>query len=400
MKEINKRNNETQLQFAKRIVNGKLVDKTIDLSFEEISEPVFGKKLSNTEARKRCYGARRIFELMEEENYSNLKDTSNETILKEIEEKLLELEEKTVLYSDQRREYKALVRKNSRKEQLEKEILGQIIKLEENKPIKVDICRYVTNSDSELCVLMSDWHFGLECDNHWNTFNTNIFRLRLEKFTHEIIKIRNIHGSKVLHLFALGDLINGLIHVTTRISNSEDVAEQIMHVTEHIAEMIEYLSPYFERIEFYNVNGNHERITANKSDNVDEESFSYIIPWYLKARFRNFKKVNINYNTYDKGIIVAKVFDYYIFGVHGDKDTPIKSVGNLSNMLKIFPNMIFMGHYHSGFEKNEKGTDIVVNGSLSGVDSYAKEKRLYSQPMQKVVVADKKGKLCTYDVKF
>ena len=61
---------------------------------------------------------------------------------------------------------------------------------------------------------------------------------------------------------------------------------------------------------------------------------------------------------------------------------------------------MLMGHYHSNFEKNESGIDIIVNGSLSGVDSYAKERRLVSQPMQKIMVINQLGRECTYNVEL
>ena len=59
-----------------------------------------------------------------------------------------------------------------------------------------------------------------------------------------------------------------------------------------------------------------------------------------------------------------------------------------------------MGHFHSNFEKNERGIDIIVNGTLSGVDAYAKEKRLVSQPMQKIMIINEKGRECTYNVEL
>lgn len=63
---IERRQNENELDFIKRIVNGKLVDKTIDTNYEELSELLFGEGncYNSSEVRKRMYGMKRIFELM------------------------------------------------------------------------------------------------------------------------------------------------------------------------------------------------------------------------------------------------------------------------------------------------------------------------------------------------
>lgn len=49
----------------RKIVNGKLIDKTVTDSHVEIYKKVFGKKLSSSEARKRLYGLRDYFEKTE-----------------------------------------------------------------------------------------------------------------------------------------------------------------------------------------------------------------------------------------------------------------------------------------------------------------------------------------------
>ena len=52
---LDKLSNETNLQYIKRIVEGKLVDKTIDDDFVELYMLLLGKEISSTEARKRFY---------------------------------------------------------------------------------------------------------------------------------------------------------------------------------------------------------------------------------------------------------------------------------------------------------------------------------------------------------
>ena len=47
------------------IIMGKLVNKTEDRDYAELSEEVFGKKLNSDECRKRMYGAKAIIDTLE-----------------------------------------------------------------------------------------------------------------------------------------------------------------------------------------------------------------------------------------------------------------------------------------------------------------------------------------------
>ena len=71
---IERYDGESQFDFMKRIVIGKLVDHTILESYEEISEPLFGAGncFNESEVRKRCYGILAIIKAMED-SPSNVK---------------------------------------------------------------------------------------------------------------------------------------------------------------------------------------------------------------------------------------------------------------------------------------------------------------------------------------
>ena len=51
----------------KNIIEGKLVSKTDDRDYSELSEEVFGKKLASDECRKRMYGAKAIIDIIEKD---------------------------------------------------------------------------------------------------------------------------------------------------------------------------------------------------------------------------------------------------------------------------------------------------------------------------------------------
>ena len=58
--------NESQLDYHKRLVYGKLVDKTLaDMDYTELAELVYGQPYSSDVARRMLYGSRRTLELMD-----------------------------------------------------------------------------------------------------------------------------------------------------------------------------------------------------------------------------------------------------------------------------------------------------------------------------------------------
>lgn len=60
---------ESNFESIKHLVYGKLIDKTIDTPYEDLSELLFGEGncFNESEVRKRMYGMKRLFEVMEQE---------------------------------------------------------------------------------------------------------------------------------------------------------------------------------------------------------------------------------------------------------------------------------------------------------------------------------------------
>jgi predicted phosphodiesterase len=79
--EIKRRESETQLDYVKRIVEGKLVNKSIKVNWEDLSEHLFGEGncYNESEVRKRCYGMKHLLEIMDKENNENENNVSKNT---------------------------------------------------------------------------------------------------------------------------------------------------------------------------------------------------------------------------------------------------------------------------------------------------------------------------------
>ena len=390
---LNKRKNETILEYKKRLIYGKLIDKTIDYDYSTLSEYVFGRKLSEDVCRRMMYGAKEILLEMDKETKENISD---DKLLKELEDKILEFEKEKIKFQDQKREYRNYLRADARFEHI-RDTLFEIVSEGKYEPFEI---KHIKDRESEMVICCSDWHIGLEEDNYWNKVNIDIMKERVEEFTNRAIQLIYRHNVDTVRVELLGDLINGLIHVTTRISNEEDVVSQVKIVSELIANMLYNIAQNVNCVKVYSATSNHGRCVANAKDSLDVENFELLIPWYLEAKLSDINNIKFEDNYYDEGIIVYNVFNETIFAVHGHQDKVDKVVGDLSQMLKIFPTEIHMGHYHSYYEKTEHDISVIVNGTLSGVDKYAKGIRKTNRPSQNIMIYTKEGRECTYQIKF
>jgi len=197
-----------------------------------------------------------------------------------------------------------------------------------------------------------------------------------------------------LHVAQLGDIVSGIIHVSTRVQSNEDIIQQVKYVSETLSEIIAELASEFENIEFYNIIGNHGR-TGQKSEVGLKENFEYITPWYLETRLRDFDNVNIISD--DDGYIASNIFNKKVVYVHGNFDRLDHAVKRLPQILGIIPDYIFGGHVHHNYEKEYGVTTVITNSSLVGVDDYAMQNRFNSKPSHKFMIFDEKeGLECTY----
>jgi predicted phosphodiesterase len=319
--------------------------------------------------------------------------------LQEIEEKTLQFQKERFKYQDQKREYTNTVRQQARFEHLKDEIHKAIKDLNKYKPLEFKENKNKSSTLSKQAIaLFSDWHFGADFSNSLNTFNPTVFKQRVEKLVSKIITYAQKNEVSIINLAILGDMVSGLIHVSTRVQASEDVIRQIQIVSETLAEVIAKLADQFNEVRVVNVIGNHSRTIANKTESVLKENFENLIPWYLQSRLKDFANVTIINNA--DGYVVDEIDGEKIVYVHGDLDYVSSTAKTLPQMLGIVPKYIFAGHIHHNTVKEHGRTTVITNGSLVGVDDYALSKRFYAEPMQKLLVLDGSDIECSYDIKL
>lgn len=388
---------ETDDQYFYRICNMK---DSLGFTWPQMAK-IFNDELScnkgDTAYRKKWAAFKSVLdananEIVGENKYSN-----------KLQEQIDELyKAKRQLY-DQRREYNKIRTSNARADHLTEELIkaANIVPLKDYSNIftfKNDI----SNEEAFLC--LSDWHYGSVSSNIWNTYNTEICIQRVSKLFDKVSSALQEHDVKTLHIALLGDFVHGAIHTGCRVAAEENTCEQLMHVSEILANFINVISVYVDNVIVYSTYGNHARTIQNKNDSIHADNMERIIPWWLKQRLKDNHKVDIVDSEYYE-FIYFDICGYNIVCTHGDLDK-FKDIGITVNSLftKKYGKSIdytFSGDKHHLESFEQFGIESTLVGSLCGTDEFANNKRLYSNPMQTLCIfTPDDGKLCSYNIKL
>lgn len=398
-----KRDDETPLDHHRRLVYGKLVDRTLaDYDYAELSRYVYGEELSADSVRKQMYGSRKTLELLDQEGVSGIEDVG---ILRDIEERTRAFQKERQRFSDQRREYNKLVAKEGRIEHLEEILASAAEKMAENvgrayieSPLPV---REV--SDSEAILVLSDWHYGMTTDNIWNRYDVDVCVNRMREIVQKTEERLLLHACRRLHIVVLGDLIHGAIHVGTRVASEELACEQIMHASELLAQTVEELSQYVPETIVYTTYGNHARTVQNKKESTHRDNMERLIPWWLELRLKEYQDITVIPESHHE-FVLFDVCGRSFCATHGDLDSVKTAPRLISALVRKTYNKdidcVILGdkHHQEGFE--ELGISSMICGALCGTDEYANGKRLYSTPEQLLlIVNDRDGLDAPYHLK-
>ena len=401
--DLHRLENENEEQFIFRL--GQAKDSgNLDMSWDEIAN-IINKEFRTDESeyrseaayRKPYQQAKRYFEANVFKTYKD-----EDSYFKELQiQKDAVYKEKRKLY-DQRREYNKLLISEARAEHLNDELVKIAENLNKEYPlVQLDEYKKV-NTKKEALLALSDWHYGMVTDNIWNTYDTAVCKKRVTKLASKVIEYLELNNIDMLHIALLGDAAHGGCHVSCRVKSEEDVCDQIMHVSEIMAELIDKLSGHVNHVTVYSCYGNHLRTIQNKQDSVDSDNIEKLIPWWLKQRLKENFKVDIVESEY-KEFTRINVCGYHICCVHGNLDN-FRNLGTTVNTIfsRKFGETIdytISGDKHHLEEFEQFDIESILVRSLCGTDDYANGKRLYSKPGQTLMIFNlEEGRESTYHI--
>ena len=363
----------------------------------EIFNNEFGCNKGDTAYRKRWSAFKSVLDANTD------KIVGENKYLEELKEQTDEIYKAKKQLADQRREYNKMLINDARAEHLTEKLIeaANIVPLKNYS----DVFTFKNTTSMEEAVLcLSDWHYGQVSNNIWNQYDTSICLQRVSKLFDKVASALREHEIKTLHIALLGDFVNGAIHTGCRVASEENTCDQLMHVSEILANFINAISVYVDEVNVYSTYGNHARTIQNKNDSIHSDNMERVIPWWLKQRLKDNDKVDIIDSEYYE-FIYFNVCGYNIVCTHGDLDK-FNDLGVVVNSLftKKYGKTIDYTysadkHHLEAFE--QFGIESALVGSLCGTDEYANNKRLYSYPMQTLSIFTKDdGKLCTYNIKL
>lgn len=400
MIEIKKKANETEEQFLWRV--GQMIDSGQIESWKTITD-IINRELEIDETefrgesafRKRYQAAKKFYDNC----FSKMESDTYAKEVKIMTDKLYK--ERRKLY-DQKREYNKILTSDARAEHLTEELILAANRLNEFKPLVFENKYFDSNIHKEALIAFSDWHYGMTTDNIWNKYNVEICKQRVKKFVEIAKDFLELNNIGVLNIVTLGDACHGAIHVGCRVKSEEDTCDQLMHVSEIMAEAINELSKVVNQVNVYSCYGNHLRTIQNKDNSIHSDNMEKIIPWWLRQRLKDNYKVNIIESEY-KEFTKLNILGFNICCVHGDLEN-FKNIGTTVNTIfsRKFGETIdytISGDKHHLEEFEQFDIESILIRSLCGTDDFASNKRLYSKPGQTLMIFnDVYGREATYHI--
>lgn len=310
-----------------------------------------------------------------------------EGVIDKYEKAKISFYKEKIKVSDVKREFMSDVRKEARADVIKDEIISVIRKQEPIVFPKV----VLPKRTNEGVLLIGDWHIGAKVDNFYNVYNLQEAKNRIKYMLEYVKKYIYTQDIGKLHIVNLGDMIEGSIHVSTRVTNELNTCEQIIDVSTLIFQLIGELSVAVNDLNYHSVNSdNHGRVIQNYKDNLEVENFSVVIDNYVRTRCQDCNvNVKIHDDNLDNNFGVFELMNGKNFGfTHGHTIPTNKAYQAFTGLIQDFIHYIGIGHFHSGKMKEFNASKVYVNGTLKGVDDYAIKKYLFSRPSQSLIVFD------------
>lgn len=387
MCDIKRYDGETEEQLLYRVGQRKNEIGTWE-DIADLMNDLLGYDYGEAKYRKQFAGMKKLIKADDNKETS---DTSEEQF-QQLEELKDDIYKERCLLQDANREKRSILREEARFENLT-QVLKESIKTLPNYEIK----QYKSinkNQKRKIAILqLSDWHCGALIKNQFNNYNVKIMIDRATTIRDKALDYCQKHNVTDLVVEINGDMINGQIHVSSRVQAEENAVQQIVIVTDILAKILNSLKPYFNSIKVVTTLGNHGRLLPNKSETITNENFEMLIPIMLKDKLTDIEIIN----SQGFDFVAYKLYDKIILLSHGQHDSLNRTISDFSKIYKFVPAEIHLAHTHSYKDINDCDVRVTVNGSLMGSDDYAISMRKITTPSQNLIIYE--SDRCIYELK-
>lgn len=288
------------------------------------------------------------------------------------------------------------------------EFLERLSEINKLIPIKLhDSPKIATNSPASRTIVahVSDTHIGVNIRKEElgkvNEFNNVIAARRLALFFREVVNFKKERRANTDLVIVLnGDIITGVIH-SLEGGSVDDLTIQYAQALRYLASGISFCAANFKKVRVYTTVGNHGRYThkGNKGKQSDSKWDSHEMNIYIALREILSQNKNVSFELVKTPYTMFDVQGHTFFATHGDTVLRIGNVSRTISMQKIKNeindiqigldkriDVLMVGHVHKQtFQTLDSGTEVLVNGCLSGVDSFAQSIGIFSNnPAQQI----------------
>lgn len=379
-----RRDGESELQYHKRLVNGKLVDKSLaDIDYSELAEPLYGQQYSSDFTRRMMYGSKYTLALLEKEAYAS--DCQDELV--SLDEKRRELQEERYKLSSAKIELQRERRQTSHIDLFLEQLKEEAGRLEppEIIPIADEDC------DSEWVLGLGDIHYGAVFNSAHNSYSRAECKRRFATTLGEVKKMCLKQRINKLTILNVADSVQGILRLSDLQLNDISVVDCVVEITRLIATFLNELSSVCE-ITYYHIpaaNHTQTRPLGSKASEIVTEDLERIIVNWISDLLMNNDRVIVA-DTLGCDYVDFDIAGYKCIAMHGHQIKNVDScVEQLSNMHRKMYDYVFLGHRHSANERivaegDGHNVEILTCPSFVGSDPYADKLLTGSKAMVKM----------------
>ena len=395
---------ENESQYIWRI--GQAKDSGIlDYTWEELV-PVLNTELNIDETEWRGESAWRKKYRVMQQAYDDVfsKQQFSESRMDELRDQKRELEKERKKLQTEKMEYNKWLREEARDELILEKICEAISSLD---PIDTPIYISQNLNEKSWVLAFSDAHFGAELSVKGlygeiiNEYSPEIFYERMNDLFSQTIDIIQRENIDELHVFDLGDQIDGILRVSQLMKLRYGVVEATIKYANWLAEWLNELSKYC-RIVFRQTNGNHSelRMLGQKKGSFEEDNMGKVIYEFVKIRLENNPNVSVFQN--ETGYIFENLQGYNIFGYHGESKKLESTMKDFEKIYKVDIDVLIAGHLHHSYSETVAVcSEVMRTPSIIGIDDFSMKLHKTSNPGATMFCIERgKGKTLEYNIKL
>lgn len=241
---------------------------------------------------------------------------------------------------------------------------------------------------------LSDLHIQAQIDEEemggLNKFGNIEEARRLAFYMRELGSYKEHHREETELILPLnGDIGQGIIH---DIESTPPMTTQFAAMLHLLTQAISYAASKYSKVRLVMVGGNHLRFMhkSNKGRQTSQKWDSFSTLLYIALEYALKDHENIEFETPVTPYALIEVLNHKYFITHGDTVLNVGNPGkNISTeQLKNKVNdlisglghidAVLVGHVHVPcYTTLNNGTDLVINGSLSGIDPFCQSIGLF-----------------------